>query len=393
MGDSGIVTSRSAAIERVAVVTGTRAEYGLLRPVIRRLQDRFDVAVILAGMHLADQFGRTERDVISDKFTIAARVDMLFSRDDHAAMAKSIGVGVLGISQAVESFGADAVVVLGDRVEAFAGAIAGAAMNRVVAHLHGGEISRGGLDESMRHAITRFAHIHFAATPGSGERLIRMGEDSDRVRVVGAPGLDTIRATELRSREEIADVLGSPLPSEYVLIVQHPVTTDADAAAAQIESTLLAVEDLSLPSVVIYPNADAGGRRMIEVIERWRGRSGLIVARSLDHVSYLTLLKNAACLVGNSSSGIIEAPAFHVAAVNIGSRQAGRERAPNVIDVSPDRGQIREAIQRALGDGSFRAALAACTSPYGEGHASERIADALAGIQINCALLQKHITY
>ena len=218
---------------RVCVVTGSRAEYGLLRPVMQAIErsDECELCLVVAGMHLSHEFGDTYREIEKDGFHAGARVDMTFSGDSHAAMAKGIGIGIYGISQALESLTADIVLVLGDRTEAFAGAVSGAAMNKIVAHIHGGEVTRGGLDESMRHAITKLSHIHFVATEGSRRRVLEMGELPESVVVSGAPGLDSILNQKLYDRDEQSRRLHIPLRRPRILLVQHSVSTQADGAA------------------------------------------------------------------------------------------------------------------------------------------------------------------
>jgi UDP-N-acetylglucosamine 2-epimerase (non-hydrolysing)/GDP/UDP-N,N'-diacetylbacillosamine 2-epimerase (hydrolysing) len=377
-------------VRRVVVVTGTRAEYGLLKPVMDEIQNAgLELRVVLTGMHLQAEFGQTEKEIESDGVRIDARVPMAAADDGPASMVQSIATGVSGLGRAFEAIAPDVVVVLGDRVEAFAAAVAAAGTNNVIAHLHGGEVTRGGLDESMRHAITKLAHLHFAATEKSRERIIRMGERSDRVFVVGAPGVDVIRRTPRLSLQDLEKTIGAPLPKPLVVLVQHPVTTRADEAAGEMREALEAVAAAGQTTVCIYPNSDAGGRRMIEVIESFRGRPWLRIRPSLDHPAYLSLLAHADVLVGNTSSGIIEAPLLRLPFVNVGDRQAGRERGENVIDVPARRNEIGVALERALNDGAFRERIGRTESPYGDGRASERIVAVLCQTTIGPELLQK----
>jgi len=349
--------------------------------------------VIVAGMHLSHEFGDTYREIEKDGFSIAARVDMTFSGDSHAAMAKGIGIGIYGMAQAMESLDPDIVLVLGDRTEAFAGAVAGAALNRVVAHIHGGEVTRGGLDESMRHAITKLAHIHFVATEGSRQRILKLGEAPESVVVTGAPGLDSVLHQELYSSDEVSSRLNLSLCRPRILLVQHPVSTVADNAAAEISETLGAIAELGHQTIVIYPNCDAGGGRVVDKLREARRAPWLHVFPNLDHTTYLSLLAGSDVLVGNSSSGIIEAPALHVPVVNIGSRQQGRERSACILDAPHEKEAILKAIHTALFDEDFRARVRGCGSEYGDGHASRRMVEFLAGLQASPRLLQKQIAY
>jgi UDP-N-acetylglucosamine 2-epimerase (non-hydrolysing)/GDP/UDP-N,N'-diacetylbacillosamine 2-epimerase (hydrolysing) len=352
-----------------------------------------ELQVIAAGMHLSPQFGNTIREIEKDGFRIVSRIDMTFASDSLGAMAKSIGVGVYGLAQAIEDASPDCVLILGDRVEAFAGAVSAAALNCVVGHLHGGEITRGGLDESMRHAITKLSHLHFAASENSRRRIIRMGEDPRRVFNVGSPALDVLRQTRFLSRHELERKLGIVLRRPLVVVVQHPVTSRSDSAADEMRETLEAVKASNVTAVVLHPNSDSGGRRMIDIIRAYSSESWLTVVPSLPHEEYLSLIRLADVLVGNSSSGIIEGPFLHVAAVNVGERQDGRDRGINVLDTPHEREAIRRTIHQALSDAKFRRGLKRCRSPYGEGQTSRRIIDVLRCTQVSPDLIQKQLAY
>jgi UDP-N-acetylglucosamine 2-epimerase (non-hydrolysing)/GDP/UDP-N,N'-diacetylbacillosamine 2-epimerase (hydrolysing) len=349
--------------------------------------------LVVAGMHLSHEFGNSYQLIEQDGFEITARVDMLLSGDNHAAMAKSIGIGIYGMVQALESLDPDVVLVLGDRVEAFAGAVSGAGLNKVVAHLHGGEVTRGGLDESMRHAISKFAHLHFVATENSRLRLMKMGERPETIHQVGAPGLDTILTQKLHGLEYLREDLGIRLKEPFLVIAQHPVSTDAEASETQMRETLEAVRNVGLQAIVVYPNSDSGGRRMIAVIESYRNEPWLHIFRNLSHVIYLSLLSHAAVLIGNSSSGILEAPSFRLPVINIGSRQAGRERSTNVIDVPSARAEIEKAIRRALHDTEFRSCVGVCVNPYGDGKTSQRVVEVIRRLRLGPHILQKQLSY
>lgn len=380
--------------KRICVITGTRAEYGLLKPVMREMVKRgLKLQLIVAGMHLADEFGSTARDIEIDGFKVDANVDMLFSRDANVAMAKSIGIGVYGISQALEGLDPDIVAVLGDRVEAFAGAISCAGSNKILAHIHGGERSRGGLDESMRHAITKLAHIHFTSTEANRERVIRLGENPSCVYNVGAPGLDLVGEENLHGRADLSEKLGIRLKERYVLAVQHPVSTESNLAEEQIRETLKALDELGHQVIFIYPNSDAGGRKVIKMLESYATNPLFHLIKNLRREDYLSLMKYADVLVGNSSSGIIEAPYFHLPVVNIGSRQEGRERAENVVDVRCDHHEIRNAIEFVLEDTEYQEKVRGCSNPYGDGTAGARIAEVLSHVEITTDLIKKQISY
>lgn len=378
-------------MRKVCVVTGTRAEYGLLRPVMRKIKESpsLDLQVVAAGMHLSDEFGRTADLIEKDGFRIDARVDMLFSHDSSGAMAKGIGVGIYGFTQCFEFLGPDLLLLLGDRVEPFAAAIAGSFLRIPVAHIHGGDQAMGGFDEYMRPTITRFSHLHFTATEQSRQRVIRLGEREEFVFNVGAPGLDEAVATPLMGREEIGKTFGLAADQPTLVVVQHPVSTEPTDAAWQMRETMEAVKMLALPTVLVYPNSDAGGRAMIGVIKACVDLPFLRVFKNLERVQYLSLLAAAGALVGNSSSGMIESAHFKVPVVNIGTRQQNRERSSNVLDVPHDRGAIVRAVRTALSDAQFRERVRTCINPYGDGKASARIVDVLSTIPLGTRLLQK----
>lgn len=380
---------------KVVVVTGTRAEYGILYPVLKAIEanPELKLSLVVTGMHLSHEFGYTVGDIEKDGFPIYARVDMLLSSDTPGAMAKSIGLGIIGMAQAWEHLKPDVILVLGDRVEPLAAAVSGAYMNIPVAHIHGGDSTRGGLDESARHAITKFAHIHFPATNKSAERIVKMGEDEWRVHVVGSPALDSILNEPLLSPRALAKKFELDLSRLLILVVQHPVTTQVDEAPKQMRETLEAIVDIGYPTVLVYPNSDAGGRRMIELIKEFEEFPFIKTFKSLPRREYLSLMKAASVMVGNSSSGIVEAPSFGLPVTNIGIRQEGRERGKNVIDVGHDRREIAQAVEKALKDKQFLSEVIKCENPYGDGKASHRIAEALSKIEITPRLLRKRITY
>jgi GDP/UDP-N,N'-diacetylbacillosamine 2-epimerase (hydrolysing) len=349
-----------------------------------------ELRLVVAGMHLQPEFGQTEAEIAADGFDIDARVPMAAADDEASSMVAAIAMGVSGFGRAFDQTDPDVVLVLGDRVEAFAASIAGAGSNRLVAHLHGGEVTRGGLDESMRHAITKLSHLHFAATKRSRQRIIQMGEDPNRVFCVGAPGLDAARRLARLSTQELERRIGVPLRRPLVVVVQHPVTTRADEAAEEIRETLEALAATGHQAICLYPNSDAGGRRMIGVIDSFGDQPWLRVVANLEHAAYLSLLAKADVLVGNTSSGIIEAPFFHLPVVNIGERQAGRERGDNVLDVPPQRDAIGRAVAEAIGDTAFRRRARQSKTPYGDGRAAERVVEILRRTRNGPELLQKH---
>jgi GDP/UDP-N,N'-diacetylbacillosamine 2-epimerase (hydrolysing) len=381
---------------KIVVITGTRAEYGLLYPVMKAIENnpKLELSIIATGIHLSFEHGYTINEIKKDGFKIDAAVDMLLSNDTGASMAKSFGIGIIGITQALEQIKPDIILILGDRGEPFAGAIAASHMNIPVAHIHGGDSTTGGcIDESIRHSITKFAHIHFPATEESAERIKKLGEEPWRINTVGAPGIDTVLNTEPIPKEQLIKRFSLKSDEPLLLVTQHPVTTQSENAAKEMRITLEALAELEMQTILIYPNSDAGGRSMIEVIKEYEPLPFLHTFKSLSHIEYLSLMKIASALVGNSSSGIIEASSFHLPVVNIGIRQEGRQHANNVINVIHDKTKIIDAINKALHDETFKQKVRGCVNPYGDGKAGVRIAEVLAEIEINNALLQKRITY
>jgi len=381
-------------MRKIAVMTGTRAEYGNLKPLLKAINKhpRLDLALIVTAMHLSKEFGYTIKEIRKDGFRVDTKVEMLHAEDTGAAMAESIGKCVIRMVGVLEQIKPDILLLLGDRAEMLAGAVAAAYMGIPIAHLHGGDVSSS-VDESVRHAITKLAHIHFPATRGSANRIIKMGEDPSRIFVVGALTMDTILNEKLPKRAELSKKYGFDLSKPILLVLQHPIVTEADEAAGQMKETLDAIVELKHQTILIYPNADAGGRRMIKVIKKYEKYPFIESFKSIPYADYLGLMRVASVMVGNSSSGIIEAPAFRLPVVNIGTRQKGRERSTNVIDVGYNRREIVKAVKKALHDRKFRAKVKKCKNPYGDGKASQRIVKELSKIKITPELLQKRITY
>jgi len=385
------------AKRKVSVITGTRAEFGLLKPVMENIGDSDSLCLqtVVTGMHLLPEFGRTIEEVEKKGFTIDAKVPMVIGGDEKPSMAMSIGIGIIAITQALDILNPDIVLVLGDRFETLAGAIAASYSGKVVAHVGGGDNAEAGYDEYTRHAITKISHIHFPPSAKSAKRIIEMGENPKFVFPVGSTALDSILNGRLTSKAKLCKKYGIRPDEQFILLVQHPLSTGPSNAKSEIMATLQAVVEIGYKTVVIYPNSDPGGRKMIEAIEYINRRYpyNIMAFKSLPFEDYLGLMKTASVMVGNSSSGIIEAPSFKLPVVNIGTRQKGRERAGNIIDVPYKKEEIKDAIQRALHDEKFRERVNRCISPYGDGKASGKIVEILSGIRINNRLLQKKMAY
>ena len=379
---------------KIAVITGTRADYGIFYHVLKEIEkhEALDLKLIACGMHLCPEFGMTINEIEKDGFEISDKFETILASDTGAAMAKSIGLSIMSMAQSFERIKPDLVLILGDRGEMLGAATAAIHMNIPVAHIHGGEVT-GTVDESVRHAITKLSHIHFPANEDSKQRILKLGEKEENIFVVGAPGLDYIKKTHYLSRKEMLERFKLE-DDKIFLLTMHPVTTERDMVEWQIRETLDAVVELGRQTIVSYPNSDNGGREIIRVIEEYRAKYPFLkVFRNLSQVEYLSFLEIAEVMIGNSSSGIIEAPSFKLPVVNIGSRQDGRLRACNIIDISYGKEAVKAGIKKALEDENFKKQLENCTNPYGDGNASGKIAQILSEITLNRELIQKRITY
>jgi len=367
---------------KVCVVTGTRAEFGLLRWLMGEIQShpQLELQVIATGMHLSPEFGSTYREIEEAGFEIDARVEMLLSSDTNTAVTKSMGLGVIGFADAYERLAPDIVVVLGDRFEIFAATSAAMIAGVPVAHLHGGETTEGAFDEAIRHSITKMSHLHFVAADEYRQRVIQLGEHPDRVFNFGGMGIDAIKRIKLLSREELERSLELSLGAKSLLVTFHPVTLEGGASsAAQMGELLAALEGLDDTTLIFtMPNADTGGRELSAMVREFaQGHPNAKVYTSLGQLRYFSCLAQIDGVVGNSSSGLAEAPSFKIGTVNIGDRQKGRLKANSVIDCEPNREAIQVALE-TLYSAEFQASLAAVSNPYGNGGASEAIVKVLA---------------
>lgn len=380
----------------ILVLTGTRAEYGLLKSSMEEIRDQADLSlsVVATGMHLSPKHGMTVGDIRQGGFTVDQEVLMQLDGDSGAAMAKSLGIGVMGLTEAFEALTPDVVLLLGDRDEALAGAMAAAHMNIPVAHIHGGDSMHGAvIDDSIRHAITKFAHIHFPASELSAERIRKMGEEEWRITISGAPGLDDVLDGYFDNPDEVLDKYDIDPSQTLFLVVQHPVTTQPERAGEQMQATLDAIETFNARNAIIYPNSDAGGDLIIQEIESRSFTQPVRIFRNLPRREYLALMAAADVMIGNSSSAIIEAPSFNLPAVDIGPRQKGRQRATNTLSVPHKEDKIRRAISKCLTDDSLQEQAAASSNPYDYGGAGTVICETLSSIEFDEELLQKRLDF
>lgn len=370
------------SLRRICVVSGSRADYGLLQWVMKAVvgHPELELQLIVTGMHLSPRFGLTYRQIEADGFNIDCKVDMLLSGDTKTAVAKSVGLGVIGFADAYARLSPDVVVVLGDRYEILAASQCAAMSCIPIAHIHGGEASEGAIDESIRHAVTKFSTWHFVAAEAYRKRVVQLGEHPERVFNFGAPGLDSLIRLPLLSRAKLEGELEMRLGSPLFLVTYHPATLGDLPPREAVDQLLEAIDRFPQASVVItYPNADAGGREIIGRLESFiAGRSQRIKGfDSLGQLRYLSLLAQCDVVVGNSSSALIEAPVVRTAAVDVGPRQRGRLKAASIIEAKEDADDIAARIAEALSP-EFQTSLASVKSLYGYGGASERIVNELA---------------
>ena len=361
---------------RVCIVTGTRAEYGLLRWVMHGVQKApgLQLQLLATGMHLSPEFGLTYREIEADSFQIDAKVEMLVSADTATGTAKSMGLGLIGFGDAFARLQPDLIVLLGDRFEVFAAAAAALVAGIPVAHLHGGETTEGAFDESIRHAVTKMSHLHFVAADAYRQRVIQLGEQPERVFLVGGLGIDAIQHTVLLDRAALEASMGVVLGAKNLLITFHPVTLEQQSSEHQMAELLAALGTLQDTRLIFtMPNADNGSRALGQMVADFVASHPQACAfASLGQLRYLSCLKLVDGVVGNSSSGLAEAPSLGVGTINIGDRQLGRLKASSVIDCLPQRQAIIDAVQ-TLYSPAFRQTVQHTVNPYGQGGASEKI--------------------
>lgn len=373
-------------MRRLLVVTGSRADFGLWRPVLEAADRHPDFAarLLVTAMHLEAKFGGTLQEVRASGYEIAAEVPCTPAADDPASMAAAVGRAVVDMAPVLDRERPDWLLVLGDRGEQLAAVIAAMHLPVPIAHVAGGDVTLGAIDDTVRDMITRASHLHLATTEAAAARLRRLGEESWRIRVVGSPGLDDLAQLAAAEPGPVLQRYRLPSDGPYLLLLQHPETRAARDPVADLDETLAATAELNIPRIAILPNADAGGRAMIE---RLQIEPDLPVIASAPRRDFAVLLARAAALVGNSSAGLTEAPLLRVPAVDIGDRQAGRLRGDNVVHAEAERGSIAQALRVALSPG-FRSGLSG-RSPHGDGRAAERIVSALAAQGTGPELLRK----
>lgn len=375
----------------IGVVTVARSDFGLYRPILQAMKKTSGLRtqLIVGGMHLLPAFGRTIREIEAEGWPIRARVPVEITSDHPTAGGRAIAQGVDGFARAYERLRPDLLLLLGDRFEMFAAAVAAIPLRIPMAHVHGGESTEGAMDEAFRHAITKMSHLHFPATAFYARRLLQMGEEPWRILAAGSPAIDNLRAVAPLDVSEFRHEFGVDLENPTLLVTFHPVTLQPDRLGAQAKELLAALDHTQLQILVTAPSADPGGRYLLDLFERHQRRNPKVhLVQHLGSRGYATALQHARAMVGNSSSGIIESATFRLPVVNVGDRQRGRVRPSNVIDAPPRRASIRAAIRRALSP-RFQKTLRRLRNPYGDGRSAPRIVGRLRRTPINDRLILK----
>lgn len=379
--------------KKIGIVTGSRAEYGLLRWLLQEIanDETFELSLFVTGMHLSPEFGLTKRAILEDGFTITSEIEMLLSSDTSRGVAKSVGVGVLGFADTFAEKKPDIVVLLGDRFEIFAATQAALFSRIPIAHLHGGEVTQGAFDESLRHAITKMSHLHFVAADEYAKRVCQLGENPANVFNVGALGLDSVRRMTLLSRSEIEMRTGFRFADKNLLVTFHPETLARQSSTEALNALFKALDAHSQYNIMITkPNADTEGRAISEAIDTYasKNKERVFVSTSLGQLNYLSMVKECDAVVGNSSSGVIEVPYLKKPTVNIGNRQAGRILPSSVVNCEPDAIQIEVAIRRAVSAEHLQTTTLT-TCPFGDGTASIKIKHILKTIDLQNITVKK----
>ncbi len=379
---------------RIAVTTGTRAEYGILRPVLKKIMasKKLELCLIVTGMHLSDKHGMTVNEIKKDNFEIAAKIKMIPEGNSTFFMSKTLGEGIIQFSKIFKKLKPDINLVLGDRDESLASTIASYHMNIPNAHIHGGDKTKAGIDEYNRHAMTKMSNIHFAATKKSKERILKMGEKSKYVYVTGSPSIDEIKMNQTTRKKELEKKYNIHFTGNEILLLQHPVTTETEKTENDIQNILDAIVKIGNTTIAIAPNSDTGNNIIFKYLKIYSKKYSFIKTYStLPRVDFLGMLKNCGVLVGNSSSGMVEASCFKIPIVNIGIRQEGRERGENVFNVkNPNTNILQKTISNAL---KMDHVNFSTLNSFGDGTASKKIIYYLETIKLTKELIQKQITY
>ncbi len=377
-------------------ITGIRSEYDIMSSVYKAIKNHndLDLQLIVTGAHLTEEFGLTLEQIKEDGFEIADQIPSLLSGGDLSLRVKGLAIQLQSIIQTVTRLNPDFLIVLGDREESMTAALIGAYMNIPVAHIAGGDKSRT-VDDQIRHAVTKLSHIHFVTNEDSAKRILNLGEELFRIFNVGNPGLDRFISTPYLSKKEILKSLNLNWEDNkpYLMVIQHPISSEIENTSNQIRETLEAIKELEMHAIWIYPNSDPGSGKIIDTFNEYKNLEYLHFHKNIPRNIFVNLLRNCSCLIGNSSAGILEAPSINLPVVNIGIRQEGRLHSENVLFVDHNKFEIINAIKKTLTDEDYIAKVKGCSNPYGEGKSSVKIAKILSEIDINQKLLIKELTF
>lgn len=381
-------------MRKIAVVTGSRAEYSVLKMLMNSIKKEKDLELIplVTGMHLLSNYGNTYKIVKKD-FPESVIIPMDLEGDSLYDMSKYLANGIINFSKHLKDNNPDILIVAGDRSEPLAAALSCLYLNIPIAHINGGDVSGGVIDESIRHALTKISHIHFAYTKSNAERIKKMGEEEQRIFLTGALSVEAILNKKIRSRKEIFKKYNLNENEETFLVVIHPITTLKDKGFSQFKELFLALDQLKKQTILIYPNCDSGSKNFLEYIEEIKGREYITTFKNLLYEDYIDLMNSSDIMIGNSSSGIIEAPTLKIPVINVGHRQQGRDRSDNIIDVKPTKEDILEGIKIVQENDAFREKIKNVKNKFGEGNATKKIIEILKNIEINEDLIRKQISY
>tara|TARA_B100001093_G_scaffold508968_1_gene572130 strand:- start:1201 stop:2358 length:1158 start_codon:yes stop_codon:yes gene_type:complete len=379
--------------KKILCITGTRADYPRIKSVLKEIDanQNLDLSLVVTGSHLLEEYGSTINEIKKDKFIIDAEVHMFDENyNTPKGMVKAVAKCIDGMSECLEKINPDLVLITVDRVETLASAVAVALMNFPIAHVQGGEVT-GTIDESIRHAVTKLSHIHFPSTNDAATRIIKMGEDAKNVFTVGCPYIDIINSIKFKSKNDISKQYGLDKNKDFIIFTQHAVTTEFGSSLEQIKISIEALREFTDYLVIaFYSNTDMGGQEIISEINK---EKNFVVIPNMDSADFLSLMNCAAVMVGNSSAAIREAPSFNLPAVNIGTRQNGRLRSLNILDVNHNIEEITNAIYKCLNDDDFKQEIKKHKNPYGDGNSAKKIVKIIEDIEINESLIQKRIAY
>lgn len=381
----------------VLAVTGIRSEYDIMSSVFSAIKKhpKLDLNVAVTGAHLSETFGYTVKEIKKDGFKVVDCIESLLDGNDDSLRVKGLGIQIQGLVQTVSRIKPDFLLVLGDREESIATALVSTYMNIPLVHISGGDRVVGNIDDQVRHAVTKLAHIHMTTNLESKNRIISLGEQKFRIFNVGNPGLDRLLKVKKISMSQLSKKLNFDLfkNEPFIMLIQHPLSSEYEFAYDQMKITMQAVEELGIKTIISYPNSDAGGTQIIKAISEHEDNPLIHVVKNIPRLEFVNLMRSCSCLIGNSSAGILEAPLMKIPVINIGNRQKGRLHSSNVQFVKNNKNHIKKAINKAIFDKNYLKTVSKCKNPYGDGKSSKRIAQIIASVKIDAKLLIKDITY